>query len=101
MRPFAPSKFEETTAELFPYEALSPEEYAGRKGSNWDMFSFDNYRFQNVALDAWIQRLGQILFTPGLVEQYQAQYLTPEEITEQKKQAEEESRALTQELGEE
>lgn len=65
------------------------------------MFSFDNYRFQYTALDAWIQRLGQILFTPGLVNQYQAQYLTPEKIAEQKARAEEENRALMREPGEE
>ncbi len=88
-RPLAHSDFEKTAIELFPYATMSPEEYAGRNGSGWDMFSFDNYRFQNAALDAWIQRFGQILFTPGSVEQYQVQYLTPEEVAEQKKRTEE------------
>ena len=100
-RPPAHPEFEKTAGELFPYTTLSPEEYAGREGTKWDCFSFDNYRFQNALLDAWIQRLGKILFNPGLVEQYQSQYLTPEEIAEQKKQMEDENLSLMQLLAEE
>ena len=88
-RPFAHPEFEKTAGELFPYKTLSPEEYAGREGINWGCFSFSDYRFQDAALDTWIQRLGMILFTAGLVDRYQKQYLTPDEIAEQEKQNEE------------
>ena len=88
-RPLAHVGYEKTAEELFPYEVLSPEEYAGREGASWGCFSFSDYRFQNAVLDAWIQALGKILFTPGLAKQYQAQYLTAEEIAEQQKRAEE------------
>jgi hypothetical protein len=45
---------------MFPLE-MSPEEYAARHSHTWLSFSFDEYRFANPDLDAWIQRLGDIL----------------------------------------
>jgi hypothetical protein len=41
---------------------ISPEEYAAREGHRWECFSFDEYRYTDVALTEWIQRLGDILF---------------------------------------
>jgi hypothetical protein len=36
-----------------------------------------------------MQRLGEVFRTPGLLKQYEAQYLTHQELAEQKKKAEE------------
>lgn len=38
------------------------------------------YRFQDEKLDAWLQRLGEIFFTLGLLRKYQAELLPPEEL---------------------
>lgn len=46
---------------MFPLD-LSPEEYAARHAHEWGSFSFDNYRFRDDRLDAWIQQLGDIFF---------------------------------------
>jgi hypothetical protein len=45
----------------FPREQ-TPEEYAARHAHAWVSFSFDDYRYRDPALTAWIQRLGDILF---------------------------------------
>ena len=60
----------------------SPEEYAARFAHNWYCFSLDDVRYSDPNLDAWIQRLGDILFRrPGAPEvaDLRAIYLTPEE----------------------
>lgn len=64
----------------FPFETMSPEEYAARRGVGWLCFSFHLFRYQDEKLDAWIQRLGEIFFTPGLMEKYQEEFLTPDEL---------------------
>jgi len=83
-RPLAEASREEAAAELFPL-TMSPEEYAGRHGSGWWMFSFDDYCYRNQELDVWIQRLGEILMTPGLVDHYQKQFCTPEEVAKRER----------------
>jgi hypothetical protein len=60
-RPPAPGDYERNAAEMFPV-AMSPEEYAARHGHGWMCFSFDEYRYADPSLDAWIRRLGDILF---------------------------------------
>jgi hypothetical protein len=72
---------EQRLSQYFPVYML-PEEYAARRGAFILMFSLHQYRYRDPHLQAWLQRLGEILCTPGLVAQYQEQYLTPEELVE-------------------
>ena len=60
-RPAADRGYEEQARLLFPLDQ-SPEEYAARHAHEWGCFSFDEYRFSDERLDAWIQRLGDIFF---------------------------------------
>lgn len=60
-RPPADPGYEKQARLMFPLD-LSPEEYAARHAHEWGCFSFDNYRFSDDRLDAWIQRLGDIFF---------------------------------------
>ncbi len=75
----ASPELEDRVKNIFPFEEISPEEFAGRDGEGWTAFSFDAYRYQNEKLDAWIKEFGKILATPGAVEIYQMKYLTPQE----------------------
>ena len=83
-RPHAPQLREEAARDLFPVE-LSPEEYAARHAHEWACFSFDDYQYSDPRLDAWIQRLGEILFqrtgAPAIAE-LRARFLTSSEIAE-------------------
>lgn len=60
-RPAAHAAYEDQARRMFPLD-ISPEEYAARHAHEWACFSFDDYRFSDERLDAWIQRLGDILF---------------------------------------
>ena len=73
---------------LFPYQTMSPEEYATREGHNWFCFSFGEYIYGDPQLNEWIHTLDDIFFTPGRLTEVRQQYLSPEEI----KQAEESER---------
>ncbi len=79
--PLADPGREHDAAEIFPL-SQSPEEYAARNGHRWICFSFDNYRYRDPALNAWIQQLGDILFqrngAPSITE-LRKRYLTLEE----------------------
>ena len=70
---------EQRLREVFPLTML-PEEYAGREGATILMFSLDRYRYRDEHFQSWIRRLGEILSTPGLLAQYQEQYLTSDEL---------------------
>lgn len=85
-RPLASEGYERAALELFPL-TLSPREYAARNEAVWASFAFDDYSFRNARLDIWIHQLGVILRSPGLIDQYQMEYLTTEEIMAQKKQS--------------
>jgi hypothetical protein len=58
---------------------MSPEEYAARNAHLFGCFSFHLYRYRDPALEAWLRRLGEILFTEGEVERCRQRFLTPEE----------------------
>jgi hypothetical protein len=88
-RPLASPEHEQSALELFPLDK-SPEEYAARQGHRWACFSFDNYRFRDEKLDAWVQRLGEIFITPGLREKCRQEILTPKELEQINRELEEE-----------
>jgi hypothetical protein len=79
-RKLASAMAEQFARRLFPFESMSPEEYAARHGEDWLCCALPSYCFQDEKLDAWIQRFGEILFTPGLMRKYQEELLTPDEL---------------------
>ena len=63
---------------------LSADEYAARHAHEWLSFSLDDVRYDNAKLDAWIQRLGDILFgrnNAPTLDELRNQYLSPDERT--------------------
>ena len=79
--PYAPERLELAARKMLE-TGWSPEEYAGRRGACIYVFGLHRYLYQSPETTAWIQRLAEIIFNDKLVEQYQRQYLTPEEIEE-------------------
>lgn len=45
----------------FPYRSLSPDEYAERYGADMPGFTYDEYAYDDPALDAWLLELGSAL----------------------------------------
>src|SRR5687768_8644641 len=86
VHPLATIEDEQYAMRLFPYMTMSPEEYAARHGFRWLSFSHHQEAYRDKRLDIWIQRLGTILFTPGLMEEYQKILLTSEELAEVREQ---------------
>jgi hypothetical protein len=79
--PLADAGRERDARELFPL-AQTPEEYAARNAHKWYCFSFDDYRYGDPALTAWLQRLGDILFQRNgapTVAELRERLLTPAE----------------------
>ena len=80
-RPPAEPNREEMAASLHA-SGLAPEEFAARHAHEIACFSLDEVRYADPVLDAWIRRLGDILFrregAPRL-DDLRARYLTPEE----------------------
>lgn len=77
-RPLATEQLEQRVQAMFPID-MAPERFAAEDGYGWLGFIFGDYRYRNAELDAWIQRVGEILRTPQLLEQCRQQYLTEEE----------------------
>ena len=77
--PLASEEYEQTAASMFPYETMSPEEYAGRYAHGIWSSSFDTFAYRNPALHAWIHDFHQVLRS-GRVREYQMRYYTEEEL---------------------
>jgi hypothetical protein len=45
----------------FPWASQTPAEYAARHGSAMIGYTFDDYRYADPRLDAWLVELGRIL----------------------------------------
>jgi hypothetical protein len=65
---------------------MSPEEFAARHAHRWGCFSLHRHPYHDPALQAWVQRLGEILGTEGEVERCRVRFLTPEEHAEVRRQ---------------
>lgn len=72
--PPAPQSRVEEAIRLFPYRAMSAEEYAARNGRDWMCFSFGEYRYEDPLLDEWIHTLDDILFIPGRLEETERKF---------------------------
>ena len=64
----------------FPWETMSPEEYAARNAP--DVFSLDRYRYKNAKFEEWIIRFGSIVRSVEKMKECRRKYLTPEEQAE-------------------
>lgn len=58
-----PADFErEATAMLaFPYQELTPEEYVERHGDDMVGYTYDEARYSDPELDAWLLEVGRLL----------------------------------------
>jgi hypothetical protein len=65
---------------------MSPEEYAARHGHLLACFALHRYQYRDPSLGAWVQRLGEILFTDGELERCRVRFLTPQELAEVRKE---------------
>ena len=55
---------------------LSPEAWAANNAQDIVFLSFDEFEYDDPDLDAWVQRLGRILFTEGGVDACRRRFLT-------------------------
>lgn len=60
-RPMAHPSWVEDAERLFPYREQSAEEYAARWSHTIGCSSFDEYRYPDPALGAWIDELHRLL----------------------------------------
>jgi hypothetical protein len=77
-RVLAPLEREELIREIFPIH-MAPEEYAARFGHQLNELTFCNYRYNDPVVNAWMQRLERVFFSPDLLKSYQEQFLTHDE----------------------
>lgn len=79
--PLAPTDREETAKRVFGgWEKMSAEEWAARFSHTVGCSSFDQYRYRDPSLHAWIHRLHDLFRSPGQIDRCRKRYLTPEEI---------------------
>lgn len=71
--PLASEEKEQQAQKLFDTR-MSPEEFVGRYGDNWDGFSFAEFRFQNAALNEWIIAVHNLMNAPDMREQCRKQF---------------------------
>ncbi|MBX9585157.1 MAG: hypothetical protein K2X87_33030 [Gemmataceae bacterium] len=65
---------------------LTPEEYVARHAHEWGCFSYHLYPYRDPVLGTWVRRVGELLSTDGEVERCRAEFLTPAELAEVRRQ---------------
>jgi hypothetical protein len=60
-RPPADLEREATAMLAFPYQELTPEEYVDRHGDDMIGFTYDEERYSDPELDAWLLEVGRLL----------------------------------------
>ena len=60
-RPSASQARELLAASAFPYRTRSPADYVAEHGAAMAGFTFDEERFADPELDAWLQEVGRLL----------------------------------------
>ncbi len=60
-RPPADSERERRAGTLFPFREMAPADYAARYGPAMMGFTYDDYRYADPDLDAWLGELGRVL----------------------------------------
>jgi len=66
-RPPAAAAREAQAAGAFPFRELSPQAYADRYGAEMEGFTYDDERYADPELDAWLTELGGILRSRGVI----------------------------------
>ena len=70
---------EQQLVKQFPWNQISPEEYAARNSHLIGAFAFDEFKFKNLEFQKWIVRLGSTLRDAEKLEEYRKKYLSPKE----------------------
>ena len=60
-RPRADPERQARATAAFPYRSISPAAYADAHGENMAGFTYDDERYDDPALDAWLLELGELL----------------------------------------
>ena len=61
VRPRADSERQALAAAAFPYRSVSPAAYADEHADDMVGFTYDDERYDDPALDAWLVELGDLL----------------------------------------
>lgn len=61
VRPPADAERQARAASAFPYRSASPAAYVGEHGDDMAGFTYDDYAYDDPALDAWLAELGELL----------------------------------------
>lgn len=64
---------------MFPYRAMSPEEYAVREGWKWGLCSFLSHAYRDQELQAWLYAFGACVTSRERMEELRNTLLTPDE----------------------
>ncbi|HVM24862.1 MAG TPA: hypothetical protein VM253_05640 [Candidatus Limnocylindrales bacterium] len=60
-RPVASPERQALAARAFPFGSVSPAEYVDAHGSEMTAFTYDDDRYADPALDAWLLEVGRLL----------------------------------------
>lgn len=57
----APTEREALAARAFPYRSVSPADYVAAHGRDMVAFTYDDERYVDAELDAWLLEVGRLL----------------------------------------
>ena len=60
-RPPADPEREALAARAFPFRDVTPDDYVGQHGSDMVGFTYDESRYTDPDLDAWLAEVGRLL----------------------------------------
>jgi hypothetical protein len=60
-RPLASPQREALAARAFPYRSVSPRAYVDEHGAGMSAFTYDDERYDDPELDAWLLEAGRLL----------------------------------------
>ena len=60
-RPPAPPEREALAARAFPFRTITPAAYVAEHGAAMTAFTYDDDRYADAALDAWLLEVGRLL----------------------------------------
>ena len=64
---------------IFPYRDQAPRFHAAHNAHLYGCSDFDEYRYPDPQLTAWIDELHRLFRTPGEVERCRREHLSPEQ----------------------
>jgi hypothetical protein len=60
-RPQAEADRESLARRSFPYRQMTPDDYVDRHGETMTGFTYDDYRYTDLELEAWLAEVGRLL----------------------------------------